>query len=646
MKEKILQLAHRTSIRMQGLNYLPRGIVLAIDTICSVMAGIMTFIGMNLFEFYRMSNPAFVLSLFILFVVSTLVFLIFRLYKVIIRHSNIKNLPRIIMVIFLISIIFFVMGDLFLFPNIKQAILAALFYFIFASSLIIGVRVIMICTYEFMRRFNRHAEGYVRALKVFIYGDLASGVALAGYLNATHSRQYLPIAFIDLGNNFDNLVMQDMPVYGKNDLSRLESDIRNRVPDAVIFSSPRGIHEEKLRITEWCNNSGVKLFVAPTLDTFAPDAPIRINPVQIEDLLDRSEIQIEVNKIKAEFHEKTIMVTGAAGSIGSELVRQLCKFSPSKIILLDCAETPLHLIRLEIEEKYPDVPICPIIADVRNKARCSDIVKEHRPAIIFHAAAYKHVPLMEELPCEAVVTNIMGTINMAELARENNVQKFVMISTDKAVNPTNVMGATKRAAEMYVQSLNSKLKQEGSSPTRYITTRFGNVLGSNGSVIPRFREQIIKGGPITVTHPEIVRFFMTIPEACRLVLQAGTMGSGGEIFVFDMGEPVKIADLAHRMIQLSGLKPGEDIKIEYTGLRPGEKLYEEVLSSVESTTESSHHKIRIAQAIHNTFEDIYHQTSKLIDSALSRDMEAAVIGLKTLIPEFKSKNSPYEKYDK
>ena len=253
---------------------------------------------------------------------------------------------------------------------------------------------------------------------------------------------------------------------------------------------------------------------------------------------------------------------------------------------------------------------------------------------------------MEENPCEAVITNIMGSINMAELAKENGVRKFVMVSTDKAVNPTNVMGATKRAAEMYVQSLDHCLKQSGENSTRFVTTRFGNVLGSNGSVVPRFREQIAKGGPVTVTHPEIVRFFMTIPEACRLVLQAATMGQGGEIFVFDMGESIKIDRLARRMIQLSGLTPDEDIKVEYTGLRPGEKLYEEVLSSAESTTESPHHKIRIAHAIDNTFDNICHQATKLIKFAIARDQEAAIIALKTLVPEFKSKNSPFEKYDK
>ncbi len=645
MKEYLSHNLHRIGAKLGKLHYLPRGVVLGFDILCSLLAGSIASISLEtLYHNHVIWQHLFLFDLIIL-LTSTVLFLIFRFYKVIIRHSNLQNLPRIIVAVLLIAIISGIFANLFILKNINKSILIGIIFFICACSLIIGGRILMICAYYSAIEFLQYKNKKNQHLKVFIYGDTKDCIGLSGFLNSAYQTKYCTIALIDPDKEYHNLVVQGMRVYGSHDLEKLQHDILNKIPDAILFTSHQGLHQEEDRLVNWCNTAGVKLLVAPPVTKYDPNAPITISPVQIEDLLERPEIQIEEDKIRDDISGKTIMVTGAAGSIGSELVRQLCKFSPSKIILLDCAETPMHLIRLEIEEKYHDIPIYPIIADVRNKQRCNEIVEEHKPSIIFHAAAYKHVPLMEEHPCEAIVTNIMGSINMAELARKHKVRKFVMISTDKAVNPTNVMGSTKRAAELYVQSLDSFLKQEKKSTTQYITTRFGNVLGSNGSVVPLFKEQIAKGGPITVTHPEIVRFFMTIPEACRLVLQAGTMGHGGEIFVFDMGEPIKIAHLARRMIQLSNLKPDEDIKIEYTGLRPGEKLYEEVLSSVESTIESSHHKIRIAQAINNTFEDIRRQTTSLIESALSRDLETSIISLKTLVPEFKSKNSPFEKYD-
>ena len=356
-------------------------------------------------------------------------------------------------------------------------------------------------------------------------------------------------------------------------------------------------------------------------------------PVKIEDLLERPEIVIEEQRIGAEITGRVILVTGAAGSIGSEIVRQCCKFGPSRLILLDSAETPMHLIRLEIEEKYPQVPILPIVADVRNRERCQALVSEYKPAIIFHAAAYKHVPLMEENPCEAVITNVQGSINMAEIARECGVEKFVMVSTDKAVNPTNVMGATKRAAEMYVQSLNAQLAAEGATHTRYITTRFGNVLGSNGSVIPLFKKQIAEGGPVTVTHKDIIRYFMTIPEAVSLVLQAGAYAKSGQIFVLDMGEPVKIYDLAYNLIKLSGYEPNVDIAIECTGLRPGEKLYEERLMKEEGLQKTANGLINIAKPIPFDETTFWDSLDKLYEAAHS-ETDSMKEWVKELVPTY------------
>lgn len=644
MKEKLLQIRHSIGVKLGKLHYLHRGIVLAFDIICALLSGLMACICLEaIYHNQILEEKLYSFDLLVL-LISIAVFLLFRFYKIIIRHANLQDLPRIITAVLFIAVLTGALSELFIFDESLQAILAGILFFIFACGLIIGGRILMICVYYSAIRFFQYSDKK-NYLKVFVYGETSDCVGLFGFLSSANQGRYCVRALIDPDKEYHNLFIQGIPVYGKYDLEKLERAVRSRIPEAIIFTSRQGLRQEQDRLVEWCNTAGVKLFVTPPFTKYIPGTPIHISPVQIEDLLERPEIKIEEEKISSDISGQTVMVTGAAGSIGSELVRQLCKFSPAKIILLDCAETPLHLIRLEIEEKYPSVPICPIIADIRSKQYCHDIVAAHRPSIIFHAAAYKHVPLMEENPCEAVLTNIVGSINMAELARENGVGKFVMVSTDKAVNPTNVMGATKRAAEMYVQSLDHYLKQTGEGTTRFVTTRFGNVLGSNGSVVPRFREQIAKGGPVTVTHPDIVRFFMTIPEACRLVLQAATMGQGGEIFVFDMGESVKIDRLARRMIQLSGLTPDEDIKVEYTGLRPGEKLYEEVLSSVESTMESSHHKIRIAHAIDNTFEDIRTQASGLIKSAIARDLDAAIIALKRLVPEFKSKNSPWEKFD-
>lgn len=418
---------------------------------------------------------------------------------------------------------------------------------------------------------------------------------------------------------------------------------------AVLFTDYHLVKEESERLVRYCEKKKVRMLMLPSVDELKKGkVNFRNLPeVHIEDLLGREEICINMAEIATSLKGKVVLVTGAAGSIGSELCRQLCTFNLKQLILFDSAETPMHNIRLELEEKFPQVEFAAVMGDIRMIDRVESLFLRFQPQYVFHAAAYKHVPLMEENPCEAVHTNVYGTRNVADMAVKYNVDKFIMISTDKAVNPTNVMGASKRLAEIYVQSLSIAISK-GLHPgkTRFITTRFGNVLGSNGSVIPRFREQLAKGGPLTVTHPDIIRYFMTIPEACRLVLEAAFMGKGNEIFVFDMGTPVKIVDLARRMIELAGLIPGEDIEIQYTGLRPGEKLYEELLATKENTLSTNNAKIYRAQVREYDYNDICSVMSPLIALAIKVDKMGTVQMMKGIVPEFKSRNSEYEVLDK
>uniref|UniRef100_UPI002628E2C0 UDP-N-acetylglucosamine 4,6-dehydratase family protein n=1 Tax=uncultured Parabacteroides sp. TaxID=512312 RepID=UPI002628E2C0 len=426
--------------------------------------------------------------------------------------------------------------------------------------------------------------------------------------------------------------------------------LRDRVDiDAILFATNDDAQSEQERLIKYCTEKSVKILITPPIDEVIDGKIMKqsIREIKIEDLLGRPEIKISMEEIVANFKDKTIFVTGAAGSIGSELCRQLATFGVKELILFDNGETPMHNLRLELEERYPALKFIPVIGDVRIPARLDFVFRTYHPQVVFHAAAYKHVPLMEENPCEAVLVNVAGTRNVADKCIEYDVEKMVMISTDKAVNPTNVMGCTKRLAEIYVQSLGLSIEQ-GRTPgkTRFVTTRFGNVLGSNGSVIPRFRDQISKGGPVTVTHPDITRFFMTIPEACRLVMEAATMSTGNQIFVFDMGESVKIAHLARRMISLAGFEPEKDIRIEYTGLRPGEKLYEEVLSNKENTEPTLHDRIRIAKVREYDYREACEVAEEL--ETLSRKVEIPdmVRLMKKTVPEFKSKNSRFEVYDK
>lgn len=485
-----------------------------------------------------------------------------------------------------------------------------------------------------------------RSQNVLVYGIGDKSVSLIARLQK--SEHYNIVGFVQFGDHKVSHVIAETKVYYLSSEKDLAAVVLETGADALLFATEKGAREESDRLIRYAIDSQLKILLAPSIDEVR-DGKIAysVRNIQIEDLLMRKEIEISMAEIIENFKDKVVMVTGAAGSIGSELCRQLAGFGVKQLVLYDNAETPMHNLRLELEENFPDLNFVPVIGDVRLKARLDYVFRHFRPQVVFQAAAYKHVPLMEENPCEAVLVNVAGSRNVADKCIEYDVEKMVMVSTDKAVNPTNIMGCTKRLAEIYVQALGLAIEQgKVKGRTRFVTTRFGNVLGSNGSVIPRFRAQIAKGGPVTVTHPEITRYFMTIPEACRLVMEAATMSTGNQIFVFDMGESVKIDDLARRMIQLAGYTPDKDIKIEYSGLRPGEKLYEEVLATNENTLPTNHSRIRIAKVREYEYNDALAAITSL--EQLSRDVDiiSMVRLMKQTVPEFISQNSRFEELDK
>lgn len=560
-----------------------------------------------------------------------------------IRHSSFSENGRIGVAVLLKVFLLFGMTFVF-FPEVPEAFvsLAIALDLLITFFVLTTFRVILIEAYNQLVKTIASSKGNMLIFKsdkhdnVFLKSpapDVIGDYRMIGFLQTNDESYRIG------GYNAYSITTQE-------DFNRLTQRL---IVKSVLFMDDHSVKEERERLVRYCESAKIKMLVLPEVNEFDKGKiPNRqLTEVKVEDLLSRDEIKINMIQIEYELEDKVVMVTGAAGSIGSEICRQLCSFPIKQLILFDSAETPMHNLRLELKEKFPTIAHVPVLGDVRNRTRVEVIVERYRPQIIFHAAAYKHVPLMEENPCEAIRTNVYGTRIVADTAIKYKVGKFVMISTDKAVNPTNVMGASKRLAEMYVQSLNGALtKGVLAGRTRFVTTRFGNVLGSNGSVIPLFREQIAKGGPVTVTHPDIIRFFMTIPEACRLVLEAGTMGKGGEIFVFDMGEPVKIIDLATRMISLAGLKPEEDIKIIFSGLRPGEKLYEEVLSDTETTLPTPHEKIRVASVRDYNYKEIEPKITELTEISYTADVFGTVRKMKEIVPEFLSKNSVFETLDK
>ncbi|MGN0036648.1 MAG: polysaccharide biosynthesis protein [Bacteroidaceae bacterium] len=581
------------------------------------------------------------LSLFLLAAVVANVFFFrcFRTYLGVLRYSSFVDIMR-IFVALTISYIALVLGNS-LCTAIGQAEVvpfSTIFIaYILNFALMACSRIVVKLMYE-----SAHFDGR-RSVNVCIYGAKEAGINIAKSIRANLKNRYRLRGFIADEPELRNKVMMGVPVYPNNDALLDTLDDRGV---SVVIISPSKLHElSGSPFADKLLAHHVKLLTAPPLSEWNGQTldHTQLKEIQIEDLLPREPIEVDMRKIASHLEGKRVMITGAAGSIGSEIMRQVASFNPYKLILVDQAETPLHDIRLELQDYWRNIDAVTVMADVSDLSRMETIFRQYRPQYIFHAAAYKHVPMMEDNVTEAIRVNVAGSRNMADLAVKYEAEKFVMISTDKAVNPTNVMGCSKRLAEIYIQSLAKKLQHEGDHSVKFITTRFGNVLGSNGSVIPRFKEQIQRGGPVTVTHPDIIRYFMTIPEACRLVLEAGSMGGGGEIYIFDMGSPVKIVDLAKRMISLSGRT---DVKIKFTGLRHGEKLYEELLNNKELTRPTHHKKIMIANVREYDFDEVRERIQKLVDTSRTFDQMATVAMMKDIVPEFISKNSSFEVLDK
>lgn len=618
-------------------------LILAIDLFFSLSASVCTLIFVRVLISDDSLTNGFILSwlgLSLLF--SLLFFVLLKTYRTIVRHTTLKEFAKICVASFFKAA---AVGAVMLALPFGDTYYAVLMMLDMSLTIVflLAVRIAMIVAYDTLREKVISSR---KRTNVMVYGVDDKSVAVVKRLaNSVH---YNVIGYLNHGRRLRGQNIDGVKIFyfeGKGDITLFRERF---FVDAILFSREEDVKKESARLVDYCQESGVKILVAPSIDEVIDGRIMKssIREVKIEDLLGREEIRLDMDAIVENFGGKTVLVTGAAGSIGSELCRQLASFGPKKLVLFDNGETPMHNLRLELEERYKDLDFVPVIGDVRQEPRLDYVFRKYRPQVVFHAAAYKHVPLMEENPCEAVRVNVAGSRNVADKCVEYDVEKMVMVSTDKAVNPTNIMGCTKRLAEIYVQSLGLAIeKGEVKGRTRFVTTRFGNVLGSNGSVIPRFREQIAKGGPVTVTHPEITRFFMTIPEACRLVMEAATMSTGNQIFVFDMGESVKIDTLARRMITLAGFVPDRDIMVEYSGLRPGEKLYEEVLSNTENTDPTSHDRIRIAKVReydHSHAKDVMTELERL---SMIVEIPEMVKLMKRTVPEFISKNSEYEKYD-
>ena len=624
--------------------FLDSRVIFLLDCLLSLIASLFALLCLGFLRgtFYASGN--FSLLWMLSSLVATIVaMLIFKGHKLIIRHTSLHDLfcfVKEVAVKFAIMFVVMLIAYRQFYTGVLFALIADALFTLF---LLVFVRMGMIMVYNYFmnkRQSNRSCQ------RVLLFGTGDKSIAAVVRLqNSTH---YKVVGFLTEEQQPADLKLANLPVFSYRDDKQFQRMINDYDVDSVLFTSEVDAKRERDGLVKKCLSVNVKQLIIPNIDEISGRVlHNNVRKVKIEDLLGREEIQISMDAIRANFRDKVVMVTGAAGSIGSELCRQLAGFGVKKLILFDNAETPMHSIRLELEEKFPDLTFVPVIGDVRQGPRVDFAFRTYRPQIVFHAAAYKHVPLMEENPCEAIRVNVHGTHTVADKCIEYDVEKMVMISTDKAVNPTNVMGCSKRIAEIYVQSLGLAIERgEMQGRTTFVTTRFGNVLGSNGSVIPRFREQIEKGGPITVTHPEITRFFMTIPEACRLVMEAATFSTGTQIFVFDMGESVKIDDLAKRMVDLAGLKLGEDIQIVYTGLRPGEKLYEEVLSNKENTTKTAHNRIYVAKVREYSYQDALAAVEEMEEHSIFVRIPEMVMKMKEFVPEFVSKNSVYEKYDK
>ena len=628
------------------MGYLPRWGVLLLDLLlCTIAFWISAWIGSSYFN-YASDNPQILpigQQYLVILIVQTLAFGLFNTYAGILRYSTFTDMLKVLL------------------ANVSTGAVIVLFNYamdwttgshpIFNTIVAIYVPVAFVLLFTLrvaVKTFGEVLQQYGNGSpRVLIYGIKYAGVSIAKMLRSAGNTPYRPVGFISDGEH--GFEVAGLPVWQLND--KLFEWMKARNIRHVIVSPLKMREINPAKDLQIFIDHNIRILTTPYFTSVDNPNDIdaqrigRIDAIRIEDLLERPQIEVSTENVRQIIQGKVVLVSGAAGSIGSELVRQIQQYNPQVTILLEIAESPLHDLSLDLQKQFPEARFIPVIADVRDRERIEQIFSELRPDVVYHAAAYKHVPLMESYPNEAVRANVLGTKNMADMAVKYGTERFVMISTDKAVNPTNIMGASKRIAEIYVQSLFHKLQKENPQCTKFITTRFGNVLGSNGSVIPYFRKQIAAGGPVTVTHPEIIRYFMTIPEACTLVMEASTLGNGGEIFVFDMGKPVKILDLARNMIRLAGYTPEKDIPIVFTGLRPGEKLYEELLNQKELTLPTSNSKIMIARVREFDYNEVSQRIDLLIETSHQNKSFTTVKMMKQLVPEYISKNSIYEQLD-
>jgi FlaA1/EpsC-like NDP-sugar epimerase len=631
--------------RFRNIGYLPRWIIFAIDVFIVFIACVITYV--IIYSLTGISYDNFNMSTRygIIIFANAVFFLVYRTYAGIIRHSTFIDGVKLLVSTSTSYISLLILNIVWLVVFKVQIFVTTGLFICYVISFLLLFLFRILIKYIFEKYM--HFEDKKKLINAVIYGTDANAISVANALRTENPSRFRLLGFIDKFNQIkSSKSILNLPIINQN--KKIFVILRAIKADALIIAEKSLSKEETIAIVEECLEFNFKVFTVPLITDWEDQQQIsnKVKSFEIEDLLERKPIVLDTKSISEQLNGKTILITGAAGSIGSEITRQVLTFNPRKIILLDQAETPLHNLRLEVNDSNEDVTIRSVLADVRNKEALEKVFKKFSPNVVYHAAAYKHVPLMEENPSQAIYTNVLGTKNLADLSIKYDVERFVMVSTDKAVNPSSVMGASKRIAEKYVQMLHEKCQEDKKTHAiKFITTRFGNVLGSNGSIVPLFAKQIQEGGPLTITHPEIIRYFMTIPEACQLVLEAGAMGKGGEIFIFDMGKPVKIIDLALKMIRLAGFTPYKDIDIKIIGLRPGEKLYEELLNDTSKTLPTHNEKILIAQEMQENHDKIHISTLELLNKMEQISNEEIVALMKKIVPEFKSMNSVFETLD-
>ncbi|MCZ8330784.1 MAG: nucleoside-diphosphate sugar epimerase/dehydratase [Flavobacterium sp.] len=630
--------------KFQNIGYLPRWIIFAIDLTIVAVASVVTYVIIDNLSVQFDSYFERPVSSLIIVLIHAIFFMAFRTYAGIIRHSTFIDGVKLLVASTCAYFLLLTTNYVFFFTvNIRMFLPTALFItYVISFLLLFLFRILVKNVFEtYLQTGDKN-----KLIKAVIFGADANAISVANALKTEKPSRFKLIAFIDKFKQVKtSKSILDLPIV--NQIKSVHVILRSLGAEALIIAEKSLTKEETIALVEECIEYNFKVYTVPLITDWEDQKQIsnQLKNFDIEDLLERKPIVLDNKSISSQIKNKTVLITGGAGSIGSEIVRQIINYEPSNLIILDQAESPLHNLKLEIAEISKKINVKTIIADIRDYSVIEKVFETFQPNFVYHAAAYKHVPLMEDNPSQAVLTNIVGTKNLADLSSLFNVEKFVMISTDKAVNPSSVMGASKRIAEKYVQSFNFKLLEKSNSTTKFITTRFGNVLGSNGSIVPLFTKQIQQGGPITITHPEIIRYFMTIPEACQLVLEAGAMGNGGEIYIFDMGKPVKIIDLANKMIRLAGFTPDNEIKIKIIGLRPGEKLYEELLNDTSKTLPTHNEKIMIGQDKVDYFEEVNSLIEDLILVSKNGNNQEIVSLMKRIVPEFKSMNSVFETLD-